>query len=119
MIALVALGGACGAVFGYRLIAAGGRGTALLITTLVVSLLLGGVARMVRILGDLGVAALPIAVLGPAVTFVGLGWWVLRAPRRALPRALVMVSGGVVAAMLGYLSIDLLGLAYIKFPRIG
>ncbi len=119
MTALLALAGAVGSVLGYRLLARGPRWTTMLCVTIAVSVVLGGVARMVRIVGDTGFAALPIALLGPIVTFTGIGWWLTGAPRRDWWRAVLVVGGGVAAAVLGYLSTDLLGLAYIKFPRFG
>ncbi|KXO94323.1 hypothetical protein AXK57_20925 [Tsukamurella pulmonis] len=119
MILLVALAGAAGSLLGYRLLARGPRWTTMLCVTLGVSLLLGGVARMVRIVGHDGYAVLPVALLGPIVTFQGIAWWLTAAPRRDAGRAALVIGGGVAAAVLGYLSIDLLGLAYVKFPRIG
>ncbi|CAM3358204.1 hypothetical protein [Tsukamurella hominis] len=119
MIALVAVGGAVGSVLGYLLVARGPRWTTMLCATVTVSVLLGGVARLVRIVGDTGLAALPVALLGPIVTFTGIGWWLTASPRRDWRRAALVVGGGVAAAILGYLSIDLMGLAYIKFPRFG
>lgn len=119
MSVLIALAGAAGSVLGYRLLAGGRRWTTMLGVTAAVSVVLGGVARAVRIVGDTGVAALPVAFLGPVVTFMGLGWWLLGAPRGHWWRAALVVGGGVAAAILGYLSIDLLGLAYVKFPRFG
>lgn len=118
-IVLVPVCGAIGAVIGYRLIADGRRWDRLLCVALITSVLFGAVARMARLAGDSGVAALPVALLGPIVTFVGVGWLVRSQPWRAWGRAAVVVAGAVAAAILGYLSIDLLGLAYIKFPRIG
>ncbi|TWS22826.1 hypothetical protein FK268_17625 [Tsukamurella sputi] len=119
MTLLVALAGACGSVLGYLLLARGPRWTTMLCVTAGVALVLGGVARMARIVGDAGYAAVPVALLGPVVTFVGIGWWLTENPRRDWWRAVLVVGGGVAAAVLGYLSIDLLGLAYIKFPRFG
>lgn len=116
---LITLAGAAGSVLGYRLLARGPGWTRMLCVTVAVSVVLGGVARMVRIVGDTGLAAVPIALLGPVVTFVGIGWWLTAAPRRDGWRAALVVGGGVAAAILGYLSIDLLGLAYVKFPRFG
>lgn len=119
MTVLVALGGAAGSVLGYRLIANGVRWTTMLSATLTVSLLLGCVARAVRISGEPGYAVFPIALLGPVVSFVGVYWMLHHTPRSAWWRPVVVVAGGVAAAVLGYLSTDLLGLAYIKIPRIG
>ncbi len=119
MTALIALAGGIGSVVGYRLIADGPRWTRLLLLTLTVSLLLGGTARMVRIVGDPGMAAVPIALLGPMVTFTGVCWWLANTPRATWWRGLVVIAGGAAAAVLGYLSIDLLGLAYLKLPRFG
>ncbi|NMD57030.1 MULTISPECIES: hypothetical protein [Tsukamurella] len=119
MTLLVALAGAGGSLLGYRLLAGGPNWTRMLCATIAVSVVLGGVARMARIVGDTGWSTLPIALFGPIVTFVGIGWWLTAAPRRDGWRAVLVVGGGVAAAILGYLSIDLLGLAYIKFPRFG
>ena len=119
MMLLVALGGAVGSVVGYRLLARGPRWTTMLCVTVAVALVLGGVARLVRIVGDTGYALFPIALLGPLVTFPGIGWWLTEDPRRDWRRAALVVGVGVAAAILGYLSIDLLGLAYVKFPRFG
>ncbi|TWS21532.1 hypothetical protein FK529_02795 [Tsukamurella asaccharolytica] len=119
MTLLIALAGAVGSVLGYRLLAGGPRWTRMLCVTMCVSAVLGGVARMVRITGESGLSAVPVALLGPIVTFMGIGWWLTEAPRRDAWRAVLVVGGGVAAAILGYLSIDLLGLAYIKFPRFG
>ncbi|MGC5023889.1 MULTISPECIES: hypothetical protein [unclassified Tsukamurella] len=119
MTLLVALAGAAGSVLGYRLLAGGPRWTRMLCVTIAVSAVLGGTARLVRIVGDTGFAALPVALLGPIVTFLGIGWWLTEAPRRDAWRAALVVGGGVAAAILGYLSIDLMGLAYVKFPRFG
>ncbi|MCS3779463.1 hypothetical protein [Tsukamurella ocularis] len=119
MTLLVALAGAIGSVLGYRLLARGPRWTRMLCVTIAVSVVLGGTARLVRIVGDTGFAALPVALFGPIVTFLGIGWWLTEAPRRDAWRAALVVGGGVAAAILGYLSIDLMGLAYIKFPRFG
>ncbi|AUN38714.1 hypothetical protein HWD35_21915 [Tsukamurella tyrosinosolvens] len=116
---IVAVGGAVGSVLGYRLVARGPRWTTMLCVTALVSVLLGGVARLVRIVGDTGLAAVPVALLGPIVTFTGIGWWLVASPRGDWRRAVLVVGGGVAAAILGYLSIDLMGLAYIKFPRFG
>nr|WP_068526565.1 hypothetical protein [Tsukamurella tyrosinosolvens]KZL94571.1 hypothetical protein AXX05_09030 [Tsukamurella tyrosinosolvens] len=116
---IVAVGGAVGSVLGYRLVARGPRWTTMLCVTALVSVLLGGVARLVRIVGDTGLAAVPVALLGPIVTFTGIGWWLVASPRGDWRRAVLVVGGGAAAAILGYLSIDLMGLAYIKFPRFG
>lgn len=119
MTPLVAVAGAIGSVLGYRLLARGPRWARMLCVTIAVSAVLGGTARLVRIVGDTGFAALPVALLGPIVTFVGIGWWLAEAPRCDAGRAALVVGGGVAAAILGYLSIDLMGLAYVKFPRFG
>lgn len=119
MTLLLAIGGAAGSVIGYRLVARGVRWTVMLCATLTVSLLLGCVARMVRISGEPGYAAFPIALLGPVVSFMGVYWMLQATPRNAWWRPVVVVAGGVAAAVLGYLSTDLLGLAYMKIPRIG
>ncbi|KXO98311.1 hypothetical protein [Tsukamurella pseudospumae] len=119
MIVLVALAGAAGSVAGYRLIAAGPGWTRLLLVTVPLSVLLGAVARVVRVVGDTGLATVPIALLGPIVTFTGILWWLQAAPRGTWWRGLVVVASAAAAAILGYLSFDLLGLAYLKLPRIG
>ena len=116
---LIPICGALGAVIGYRLVADGPRWDRLLCVSLLASVLFGAVARMARLVGDSGVAALPVALLGPIVTFIGVAWMVRVDPQGALWRAFVVVAAAVAAAILGYLSIDLLGLAYIKFPSIG
>ncbi|WP_019201435.1 hypothetical protein [Tsukamurella sp. 1534] len=115
----IGVGGAVSAVLGYRLVAApGDPWLRVLVATLAVSVALGAVARMTRIAADPGFAVYPVAVFGAVVSFVGIGWMLHCTPRRQWWRAAVILGGAAAAALLGYIAIDVLGLAYLKFPRL-
>lgn len=117
--ALCALGFALGAVLGYRLASSSVGWTALLIASIAVCGIVGLAGRVMRIADLNGTGQVIACFLSPIVTFVNIAWLVRSSPRAEWWRAVVVIAGGAAAMVLGYLSADILGLAYLKLPSAG
>ncbi|CAM4007317.1 MULTISPECIES: hypothetical protein [Tsukamurella] len=121
--AFAAAGGALGAIVAYRSarLSPENRATALLLLVAAASMALGAIARAGAAAHASPVGAFLTGLCGTMVSFAALAWCLVRAERpvRAAAAVAVIVGASVAAAMLGYLAFDLLGLAYVKLPRVG